>query len=202
MIKSKSDFKFYLKEDRKANLGLEKIPFLKYVALCLYSTDHIMVYRLLKSLRRYEYAMNCLRGHGPIGRLQYIYWKWWHRRMTIKYNMRLRVNTIGYGLRIPHMIGGGIILGAEKIGNYCTANPGVVVGLNRAPSNRPVIGDHVELNVGCKVIGKIVVGDNVVIAANSLVYKNVPSNCVVMGVPATVKRELPPRDDAKPNGTW
>ena len=122
--------------------------------------------------------------------------------MTIKYNMRLRVNSIGYGLRIPHMVGGGVILGPKKMGNYCTVNPGVVVGLNRKEENRPVIEDFVELNVGCKVIGKITIGTNVVIAANSLVYKDVPSNCVVMGVPATIKRELPPRDETKKNHSW
>lgn len=202
MIQSKADFRFYLCEDRKSNLGVSKINILKYIAMCVYSTDHVMAYRLIKSLRRYEYALNCLRNHGLIGRVQYLYWKWWHRRMTVKYNIRLRVNSIGYGLRIPHMVGGGIILGPAKMGNYCTANSGVVVGLNRNEENRPVIGDHVELNVGCKVIGKIKIGSNVVVAANSLVYKDVPSNCVILGVPATVKRELPARSEGQLPHKW
>ena len=122
--------------------------------------------------------------------------------MTVKYNMRLRVNSIGYGFRIPHMVGGGIIIGPAQLGNYCTANTGVVVGLNRNEDSRPIIGDHVELNVGCKVIGKITIGTNVVIAANSLVYKDVPSNCVVMGIPATIKRELPPRSEGQAPHKW
>ena len=36
------------------------------------------------------------------------------------------------------------------------------------------------------MIGKIYVGDNVVIGANAVVTKDVPSNCIVAGVPAKV----------------
>lgn len=50
----------------------------------------------------------------------------------------------------------------------------------------PTIGDNVEITVGAKVIGKVSVGDNVIIAPNSVVVKDVPSNTIVSGVPAKI----------------
>lgn len=35
-------------------------------------------------------------------------------------------------------------------------------------------------------MGGVTLGDNVVVAANSLVISDVPSNCTVMGVPARI----------------
>lgn len=48
------------------------------------------------------------------------------------------------------------------------------------------IGDNVELAVGCKVIGRIKIGNNVIVAPNAVVVKDVPNNAIVGGVPATI----------------
>lgn len=48
------------------------------------------------------------------------------------------------------------------------------------------IGDNVELAVGCKVIGRIKIGNNVTVAPNAVVVKDVPNNAIVGGVPATI----------------
>lgn len=39
---------------------------------------------------------------------------------------------------------------------------------------------------GARILGDIIIGDNVTIAPNSVVFKNVPSNCVVAGNPAII----------------
>jgi serine O-acetyltransferase len=44
----------------------------------------------------------------------------------------------------------------------------------------------VYVGAGAKILGDVVIGSNVVIAANSLVISNVPDNCTVAGVPARV----------------
>ena len=44
----------------------------------------------------------------------------------------------------------------------------------------------VELAIGAKVIGKVAIGDNVIVAPNSVVIKDVPSDVVVSGVPAVI----------------
>lgn len=43
-----------------------------------------------------------------------------------------------------------------------------------------------ELAVGCKVIGKIKIGNKVVVAPNAVVVKDVPDNAIVGGVPAKI----------------
>ena len=49
-------------------------------------------------------------------------------------------------------------------------------------------GNHCFVNRDCKFIdfGGITIGDNVVIGANAVVTKDIPSNSVVVGIPAKV----------------
>lgn len=39
MIQSKSDLRFYIREDKKRNLGTYKVGCVKYLAYMLYGTD-------------------------------------------------------------------------------------------------------------------------------------------------------------------
>ena len=45
-----------------------------------------------------------------------------------------------------------------------------------------------HISAGAKIIGPVRIGDNVEIGANSVVVKDIPSNCVVAGVPAKILR--------------
>lgn len=76
------------------------------------------------------------------------------------------------------------------MGCNCGANIGVVVGQKDNANNRPTIGDNVALTTGCKVIGKITIGDNVIVAPNSVVVKDIPSNCIVTGIPAKILKYI------------
>ena len=49
------------------------------------------------------------------------------------------------------------------------------------------IGDNVYFGAGAKLVGDAKIGNNVVIAANSLVLTDVRDNMMVMGVPARIK---------------
>lgn len=81
----------------------------------------------------------------------------------------------------------GILINAIKIGENCTVNQGVTIGsVIESGPYPPVIGNNVYFGAGCKVLGNITIGNNVTIAANSLVIISVPDNCIVMGVPARV----------------
>lgn len=74
---------------------------------------------------------------------------------------------------------------AKKIGHSCTINQGVSIA-NVRGAGRPTVGNNCYFGAGCKVMGGVTVGDNVVVAANSLVISDVPSGCTVMGVPARI----------------
>lgn len=188
MIKSKQDLKFYISEDKKANLK-HPLSIGEKLYFALSPSDNIMAFRYMKSLRKYEYAINCKKNKGIIGKLYFIYRKLQNRRLGVKYGVAIAPNTIGYGFYIPHVVGGGIILNAKSIGNYCSANAGVVIGVNHTQDSKPVIGNNVAINIGSKVVGKITIGDNVTIGPNTVVYKDVPANCVVLGVPAQIIRK-------------
>ncbi len=87
---------------------------------------------------------------------------------------------IGPGLIIHGW--GGIFVGAVKIGANCTLNPFVMVtnGARR-------VGDNVFFGAGCKTLGNIEIGNNVVIMPNSLVITDVADNTTIVGVPARIK---------------
>ena len=76
----------------------------------------------------------------------------------------------------------GIIVGPNKIGEHCTLQNGVVL----AAGTRG-IGDNVYFGAGAKVMGGARIGNNVVVAANSLVLTDVPDNMTVIGVPARIR---------------
>ncbi|MGK2897381.1 MAG: serine O-acetyltransferase, partial [Burkholderiaceae bacterium] len=70
----------------------------------------------------------------------------------------------------------------------CRIRNGVVVGLARTDDPcAPVIGDNVDIGAGAKVLGRIRVGNNVMIGANAVVTRDVPDDCIAVGVPAVVK---------------
>ena len=60
-----------------------------------------------------------------------------------------------------------------------------------------MIGDNVHIHAGARIIGPVRIGDNVEIGANSVVVKDVPSNCVVAGVPARIIRSNMTEEDWK-----
>lgn len=94
--------------------------------------------------------------------------------------------NIGSGLFIQH--GFSTVISAESIGENCSVSQQVTIGYNTKGS--PIIGNNVSIGAGAKVIGKITIDDNVKVGANAVVVKDVPKNCVVVGVPAyIVKRD-------------
>lgn len=188
MIQSKKDLAFYIQEDRKRNLG-ESVTAFKYFVKLIYGSDDVKAFRLLKALRKMEYAKNCLYKKGVFGKLIYIYRLFYYHRLEVRYNISIGANMVGYGFRLPHVVGGGVIINCNSMGNYCGANAGVVVGNNHRWDERPEMGDHVGLSIGCKVYGKITIGNHVKVAPNSVVCKDVPDNCVVSGVPAKIIRQ-------------
>lgn len=94
---------------------------------------------------------------------------------------------VGKNFRIDHF-GGIIISGYAVIGDDCIVRNGVTIGLkNTAVPVAPHIGNQVDIGSGAKILGDIKIGNNVKIGANAVVLKDVPSNCIAVGVPAIIK---------------
>ncbi len=97
---------------------------------------------------------------------------------------------IGRRFFIDH--GMGVVIGeTAEIGNDCTLYHGVTLGGTswQKGKRHPSLGNNVVIGAGAKVLGPIVLGDNVRVGSNSVVVKSVESNKTVVGVPARVLKE-------------
>lgn len=94
---------------------------------------------------------------------------------------------IGKNFIIDHH-GGIVISGYAIFGDNCRIRNGVVVGLSQVNDPcAPQIGNNVDIGAGAKLLGRIVIGDNVQVGANAVVVRNVPNNSIAVGVPAVIK---------------
>jgi serine O-acetyltransferase len=94
--------------------------------------------------------------------------------------------TIGAGLYLPSF--GAVILGRGEIGENCTIEQNVTLGVagKGDERGRPTIGNRVFIGAGAMVVGKIMVGDDAYIFPGSVVTRSVPPRAVVMGYPAKI----------------
>ena len=189
MIKNRKDLAFYLKEDARRNNASWSKPV--YWLHLLASSEHACIYRYISCLRHYEYHLN---NAGLWHKCLSLFYEFRLRKLGLRYNMYIGPNICGYGLRIMHLCGGGgVLISARKVGNYCGFNAGVLVGTAGDESARPVIGDYVAFGPGAKAFGNLTIGNNVFVAANSVVTKDIPDNCIVGGIPAKFLKEKPAR---------
>ncbi|MEO9571681.1 MAG: serine acetyltransferase [Polaribacter sp.] len=99
--------------------------------------------------------------------------------------------SIGHSFYIGHF--GGIILNSNaKIGDNCNISQGVTIGVSGRGDKRgvPILGDNIYVGANAVLAGKIKIGNNCVIAANSLVVESIKNNATVIGVPAKVINQL------------
>ena len=173
--------KEYIRADRE-RYEKSRLPWL---VRWLLKDETIRIVHYLKILRLLEYYTN-VRTRIPIfGKIIRYALEFVHRRQSFVMQLHVFPNTCGKGLRIVHL-GGDIILNINKLGNYGTVSAGVILGKKGTNENRPYIGDNVNFSIGSKAIGKVTIGNNVIVAPNSVVIKDVPDNCIVSGVPAVI----------------
>ena len=119
--------------------------------------------------------------------------------LTIKgYKRKKRIEIsnatqIGKGLYLGHPYN---ITINEKavIGENCNIHKGVVIGAENRGLRKgfPIIGNCVWIGINAAIVGKVTVGDHVLIAPNSFVNCDIPSDSVVYGNPCVIKH----KDDA------
>jgi serine O-acetyltransferase len=97
---------------------------------------------------------------------------------------------IGRRLNIEHH-GCIVIHGASVMGDDCLIRHGVTLGNTgyEDPFGAPVLGSRVQVGAGAKIIGRITIGNDVIIGANAVVIRDVPDGVAVGGIPARPLRK-------------
>lgn len=111
------------------------------------------------------------------------------RRMRLKYGLEIFTKNIGEGLYIGHAYN--ITVNKNVvIGKNCNIHKGVTIGQENRGKRKgtPIIGNEVWIGINAVIVGNINVGDNVLIAPNSYINCDIPSNSIVMGNPCIIKK--------------
>ena len=76
-----------------------------------------------------------------------------------------------------------------RFGGAASADPARV--------GHPTLGDDVVMLDGAKAMGRVTIGDRAIVAANTLVLKDMPADAIVVGTPARIAKMRP--DRPRPN---
>ena len=134
----------------------------------------------LKWLRKCQFSTN---------RMSTIISRFFFRRIKRKLNIEIFGKTsIGPGLYIGHPYGITINAGA-KIGSNCNIHRGVLIGQENRGKRKgvPTIGDEVWIGANSVIVGKVTIGNDVLIAPNAFVNCDVPPHSIVFGNPCIIK---------------
>ena len=104
-----------------------------------------------------------------------------------------------------HTYGHDVNINNATLGSYCSLAPGVKIGLDEHPIDEPsthphfydkivqkrsVIGNHVWIGANAVVLTGVTIGDHSIIAAGSVITKDVDSYSIVAGVPAKLIKQM------------
>ena len=163
----------------------------QYTALSGKSAIHQMLTQQgLWALMQYRLASTVYRSSWPyfLKRLSLMLLNLWQKLIEVVTGIHLPCSAeIGDGLYIGHF--SHVILSSDVVmGCNCLLSQGVNIGVSGRGEQRgaPTIGDRVYFGANATVAGKIRIGNDAVIGANSLVVCDVPEACTVVGVPAQV----------------
>lgn len=98
-----------------------------------------------------------------------------HKHNQYLTGIQLPIGTqIGEGLCFAHF-SCIVINSTALIGKNCTIYHGVTIGGVRGPKGgAPIIGDNVVISSGAKIIGKVRIGNNVMIGSGAIRCKGYP----------------------------
>ena len=108
-------------------------------------------------------------------------------RAARKYGLEILSDNIGPGLYIGHAHN--INVNPDPIiGKNCNLNKGCTLGReNRGiREGAPVLGDNVWIGTNSVVVGKVYIGNDVLIAPNAYVNFDVPDHSIVLGNPGRI----------------
>lgn len=162
----------------------EEIQVVKERDPAIKSNMEVFLYPSFRVILRYRLA------HKLYLKKHYFLARWISQRGARKTGIEIHPGaTIGKGLFIDH--GSGVIIGETTvIGDNVTLYQGVTLGGTGKEKGKrhPTLQDNVMVSAGAKILGSFTIGENSKIGAGSVVLKEVPPNCTVVGVPGRIVR--------------
>jgi serine O-acetyltransferase len=133
--------------------------------------------KLIKSIRDYQ-SIASRKGLLSIIRSKPIVfrYKFWSMVCGAEIDLNTR---IGGGLILPHP-NGVVIHPSSEIGVNCMIFQQVTL------ASKVIVGDHVDLGSGAKILGPLTIESGARVGANAVVTKNVDKGTTVVGIPAKV----------------
>lgn len=111
--------------------------------------------------------------------LEKVYWALKAACKKLRFILFCDVAPKYWGVHCYHPTGV-VIPDKAVIGKNLTVYSNVVIGkVSKDDSHYPVIGDNVIIYANSVVVGNISVGDNAIIGANCVINFNVPTNAIV-----------------------
>lgn len=104
--------------------------------------------------------------------------------------------TIGKRFFIDHATG--VVIGETAVvgDDVCIYQNVTLGGVSTSKGKRhPTLGNRIVVGAGAIILGNITVGDDVRVGAGSVVVKDVPSDCTVVGVPGKIVKHKGVRVD-------
>ena len=143
-------------------------------------------------MRRWEYSTLLLRhlrhAQKDRNKLSRLFHKVVFRVLSKTHNLEIpSACKIGKGLYLGHIYN--ITFNPKVvIGDNCNIHKGVTIGQENRGKRKgtPIIGNKVWIGVNATVVGKITVGDDVMIAPNAYVNCDVPSHSIAIGNPCKI----------------
>ena len=107
-----------------------------------------------------------------------------HRFWSVVTGADIPLNCkLGGGLMLPHP--NGIVIHPDaSIGPNCLLFQQVTIGAN--DRGVPLLGGHVDVGAGAKILGPLKIGNHARIGANAVVISDVPDGATAVGIPARV----------------
>ena len=142
---------------------------------------------------RYTFLLRKVASHGSKS-LSGLLFRFLLQRYRFKYGFEISPEAkIGDGFYLTSHCGS-VIIGPVRIGRNCNIGHCVTIGrgITGERKGRPTLGDNVWIGTGSVLVGKINIGNNVLIAPNSFVNFDVPDNSLIIGNPGVIiKKENP-----------
>lgn len=120
--------------------------------------------------------------------------------LKLLYRAIYKLSQFRYKCEIPSKtrIGPGLYIGHPYcitinpntvIGKNCNIHKGLTIGQENRGKRKgtPTIGNEVWIGVNVTIVGKITIGDDVLIAPNTYVNRDIPSHSIVFGNPCQIK---------------